>query len=114
MTEIAGVDMKDLDEILYTLEDTDMDMMEGISKVARMLKDYISCLLLDRFEGYDNEKDLEKAASSLAAENNLLAGKKHSYWSFKVLTCRCAFKLRRHLAKLSLVKQYLHFLCLIL
>lgn len=78
MTEVAGVDMKDLDEILYTLEDTDMDMMEGISKVARMLRDYISCLLLDRFEGYDNEQDLEKAASSLAAENNLLAGKKHS------------------------------------
>ena len=74
LTEVSGVDTGELDDILYTLEDTDMNMMEGISKVAKMIKDYISCLELDRFQGYDTEAELETAAANLAKDNSLLAG----------------------------------------
>lgn len=79
LTEVGGVNSKDLDDILYTLEDTDMEVMEGISKVAKLLKDYLSCVQLDRFVGYSTEADLVKAAVPLAKKNELLAGMKQYF-----------------------------------
>ena len=46
-----------------------------MSNAASFMGDYIHCIQLDRFVGYDNEADLEREASRLAGKNNLLAGK---------------------------------------
>jgi hypothetical protein len=86
LTEVSGVDTRELDDILYTLEDTDMDMMNGISKVAKMIKDYVSCLELDRFEGFNTEVEMEKAAAELAKDNSLLAGMFLLLYTFKIIT----------------------------
>ncbi|KAL4240022.1 ATP-binding cassette sub- A member 12 [Mactra antiquata] len=74
ITEIAGVSPNSLDDILYTLETADVNMMSGISKIADMIQSYISCVSLDRFEGFDDESSLEVRASNLADNNELLAG----------------------------------------
>ena len=46
-----------------------------MSKAASFMGDYIHCIELDRFVGYDSETELEQHAAKLAGKNNFLAGK---------------------------------------
>lgn len=91
LTELAGVSANSLDDILYTLENTDMDMMKGISKIADMIQSYISCVLLDRFEGFDDEASMEMSAKKLTDNNELLAGIYFKSYFMYLFVCYVSF-----------------------
>lgn len=75
LMELGGIGTSDLDEIVYTFQETDTDLTQSISKVATMVSDYIQCIEMDRFVAYETESELEIAAARLSRKNELLAGK---------------------------------------
>ena len=63
------------EDLVYTLNDTDSDLVKALSNAAGFMGDYIHCIELDRFVGYDTEADLEWEGARLARTNNLMAGR---------------------------------------
>lgn len=74
MMELGGMASNDLDEIIYTFQDADTDLMKSISRVATLVADYIGCIEMNRFVVYPSQGDLEVAAAKLSRKNELLAG----------------------------------------
>jgi len=74
LMEMGGISATDLDDIIYTFQDADTNLMKSISKVVSLVADYIQCIEIDRFVGYETEADLEVAAADLSSRNELLAG----------------------------------------
>ncbi|WAQ96399.1 ABCAC-like protein [Mya arenaria] len=74
MMEIGNIASSDLDNILYTLQDADTSLSTSVSKVATLVSDYVGCIEMNRFIGYESESEMEKAAIRLNRDNELMAG----------------------------------------
>ena len=63
------------EDMMYTLNNTDPELTKAMSNAVSFMGDYIQCIDLNRFVGYDTEEDLEWEAAQLSRTNDLLAGK---------------------------------------
>ena len=75
MSQLSENSDTNFEDLIYTLKNTDPELVSAMSNAINFMGDYIQCIELDRFVGFDSEADLEWEAAKLSRTKNLLAGR---------------------------------------
>ncbi|XP_021364515.1 ATP-binding cassette sub-family A member 1-like isoform X2 [Mizuhopecten yessoensis] len=73
LQSVTGMSADDLVSGLGLLDNFDQDDLTSMEYLSHLLINYTSCLEMNRFQGYDTESDVMRAAYDYGATNNLLA-----------------------------------------
>ena len=75
ITDVAGMSAEEIKDLVNTLNGTDADLVKGLSSIAQFVADYVDCIDLDRFEGFETEQAMNEEAARLHGSNSLMAGR---------------------------------------
>ena len=59
----------------YSVDSINMTELDSISSIAKLMNDYMSCIVTERFEALSSERDLEIRAAELNKKKKFMAGR---------------------------------------
>lgn len=77
MTVMFGVSGSDFLDGFYSIESVNSTQLDAIASIAKLINDYMSCIVTERFEAVGTEMDLEIRAADLNVKKQFLLGKIH-------------------------------------
>lgn len=77
MATMFGVSGSDFLDGFYSIESVNSTQLDAIASIAKLINDYMSCIVTERLEAVGTETDLEIRAADLNVKKQFLAGKIH-------------------------------------